>query len=87
MFEIVLNKGLGNWTGFANGGGILAVENAGQTSFEVGAASGSECSYRSFFLLSFAVLLRSERMHGLLEVTGGFSISIRQCSPPPYGFL
>lgn len=42
MFEIVLESGQGNWTGVAAGGGILAVENAGQTDFEIGVSSGGK---------------------------------------------
>lgn len=42
MFEIVLNAGMGNWTGVGNSGGMLAVENAGQTSFEIGVSNSSE---------------------------------------------
>lgn len=36
VFEIVLNGGYGNWTGPFRDGGVLAVENVGQTSFELG---------------------------------------------------
>ncbi|KIM79387.1 hypothetical protein PILCRDRAFT_823657 [Piloderma croceum F 1598] len=39
VFEIFLDAGLGNWTGLASNGGVLAVENAGQTSFEVGVSN------------------------------------------------
>lgn len=42
VFEIVLNKGLGNWTGIGANGGVLAIENAGQISFEVGLSSSGE---------------------------------------------
>jgi calcium channel MID1 len=44
VFEILLNQGMGNWTGPASGGGLLAVENAGQTSFEVAASNSGEPS-------------------------------------------
>jgi hypothetical protein len=47
VFEIVLNAGLGNWTGLASEGGVLAVENVDQTSFEVGVSNSGE----SFVLL------------------------------------
>lgn len=36
VFEIPLNNGYGNWTGIFVNGGVLAVEEVGQTSFEVG---------------------------------------------------
>jgi calcium channel MID1 len=42
VFEISLDAGLGNWTGLASKGGVLAVENAGQTSFEVGVSNSGE---------------------------------------------
>lgn len=42
MFEIVLDAGLGSWTGVGTVGGLLAVENAGQTSFEIGVSTGSK---------------------------------------------
>jgi calcium channel MID1 len=42
VFEIVLDAGLGNWTGLASNGGVLAVENVDQTSFEVGTSSSGE---------------------------------------------
>jgi len=57
VFEIVLSAGLGNWTGVASNGGVLAVENAGQTSFQVGVSNGGEmflslCSCFDVVLLS-----------------------------------
>jgi calcium channel MID1 len=42
VFEIFLDAGLGNWTGLAGNGGVLAVENTGQTSFEVGVSNTGE---------------------------------------------
>ncbi|KAF4588092.1 stretch-activated cation channel mid1 [Pleurotus pulmonarius] len=36
VFEIPLDEGQGSWTGGFPNGGVLGVENAGQTSFEVG---------------------------------------------------
>jgi calcium channel MID1 len=45
VFEIFLDAGLGNWTGPASNGGVLAVENAGQSSFEVGVSNTGEFLY------------------------------------------
>jgi calcium channel MID1 len=45
VFEIFLDAGLGNWTGRASNGGVLAVESAGQTSFEVGVSNTGEFLY------------------------------------------
>lgn len=42
VFEILLNQGMGNWTGPAGGGGLLAFENVGQTSFEVAASNNGK---------------------------------------------
>ncbi|GLB42783.1 putative aryl-alcohol oxidase [Lyophyllum shimeji] len=36
VFEIVVKDGYGNWTGIFVDGGVLAVENVGQASFELG---------------------------------------------------
>lgn len=41
VFEIVLDAGLGSWTGVGTVGGLLAVENAGQTFFEIGVSTGT----------------------------------------------
>lgn len=42
VFEIVLTNGLGNWTGLAGGGGVIAIESVGQTSFEIGLSNSGE---------------------------------------------
>ncbi|KAG1727781.1 stretch-activated cation channel Mid1 [Suillus paluster] len=41
VFEIPLLNGFGNWTGTAPQGGFLAVQNVGQTSFQVAASTGA----------------------------------------------
>jgi len=40
VFEIVVTNGLGIWTSPFSAGGILAVENVNQMSFEVGLSDG-----------------------------------------------
>lgn len=39
-FEIPLHSGFGNWTGATQQGGLLVVQNVGQTSFQVAASTG-----------------------------------------------
>jgi calcium channel MID1 len=39
-FEIPLHSGFGNWTGTTQQGGLLVVQNVGQTSFQVAASTG-----------------------------------------------
>lgn len=51
IFEIMLDAGLGNWTGLASNGGMLAVENIGQTSFEVGVSNSGMSLYSYIFSL------------------------------------
>lgn len=41
VFEIPLQSGFGNWTGTAQQGGSLVVQNIGQTSFQVAASTGA----------------------------------------------
>ncbi|KAG1856060.1 stretch-activated cation channel Mid1 [Suillus subalutaceus] len=41
VFEIPLQSGFGNWTGTAQQGGSLVVQNVGQTSFQVAASTGA----------------------------------------------
>ena len=56
VFEIGLNAGMGGWTGVGSGGGLLAVENAGQTSFEIGVSSGSTYfHFRYLFVLDESI--------------------------------
>ncbi|KAJ6630945.1 stretch-activated cation channel Mid1 [Mycena sp. CBHHK59/15] len=40
VFEIVLNRGHGNWSGAFPSGGVLGVEDAGQMPFEIGVSNG-----------------------------------------------
>lgn len=40
-FEIPLHSGFGNWTGATQQGGLLVVQNVGQTSFQVAASTGA----------------------------------------------
>lgn len=40
VFEIVLNDGHGNWTGVFPTGGVLAVEDANKTTFQIGVSDG-----------------------------------------------
>ncbi|KAF7983107.1 hypothetical protein HWV62_24051 [Athelia sp. TMB] len=42
---------MGGWTGVGSGGGLLAVENAGQTSFEIGVSSGGAYFHLRDFLV------------------------------------
>ena len=48
VFEILLNEGMGNWTGFGGNGGLLAVENGGKVSFEIGVTSSGETLSRLY---------------------------------------
>ena len=87
VFEIVLTAGLGNWTGVASNGGVLAVQNASQFSFEVGVSNSS-----ASFLFLFRQFLRFCQVHitnisahrhfwvTLLQMQRSFSL---HHSPPP----
>ena len=48
VFEILLNEGMGNWTGFGGNGGLLAMENGGKVSFEIGVTSSGETLSRLY---------------------------------------
>lgn len=50
VYEILLNNGLGQWTGVASSGGYLAVSSAGQAPFEIGVSDQGESIfiYRSW---------------------------------------
>jgi calcium channel MID1 len=57
VFEMVLSAGLGNWTGKASNGGVLAVEDEGQTAFEVGVSNSSELFLFLFYENVLSILL------------------------------
>lgn len=63
VFEIVLNEGMGNWTGFGGNGGLLAVENGGQVSFEIGVTSSGEPYFTTFSLLCFKGMTKIHPNH------------------------
>lgn len=75
VFEITLNAGMGNWIGIGNGGGLLAVENAGQTSFEIGISNGGaflpmelhSCSCKGAISLIKCALISTAPLHQHLE--------------------
>lgn len=51
--QVELTYGYGSWTGAQSGEGVLTVEGAGETPFEVGVSDNGEFRV-SFFILSFA---------------------------------
>ncbi|KDQ58001.1 hypothetical protein JAAARDRAFT_193486 [Jaapia argillacea MUCL 33604] len=40
VYEIILSDGYGSWTGLMGSGGVLAVEDVGESTFEIGVATG-----------------------------------------------